>query len=120
MRREVEYLYDILNANAAIQRYIHGKDQDAFHADDLLTSAVLSKLMIIGEAVANVSEATREKYPKVPWIQITGFRNFIVHVYFNINPSILWNAATLNAPELAQAIEHILQNEYPHIDPERL
>jgi uncharacterized protein with HEPN domain len=104
----------------SIQKFIAGKTLATFEGDDLLRSGVLVKLMIIGEATANISEATRDKYPAVPWAQIRGFRNFVIHAYFRTNWSIVWNAASINAPELAKQVGEIIRNEYPHIDPERL
>jgi uncharacterized protein with HEPN domain len=119
MRREAQYLWDILEAVEAIERFVVGKTLESFEGDDLVRSAGLSKLMIVGEAVGRVSDETKAKYPEVPWPQIRGFRNIIVHMYHGINWEIVWNAATLNAPELAKRVEKILAEQFPGEDGER-
>ena len=119
MRREAQYLWDILEAVEAIQRFVAGKTLESFERDDLVRSAVLSKLMIVGEAAGRISDETRGKYPHVPWAQIRGFRNIIVHMYHGINWEIVWNAAVLNAPELGKEVEKILAEQFPGEDVER-
>jgi uncharacterized protein with HEPN domain len=107
-----------MDASEAIQGFVAGRTLDSFVGDDLVRSAVITKLMIIGEAVSNLSDALKDKYPHVPWVKIRGFRNVVVHAYHQTNWSIVWNAATINAPELAQQVEEILRLEYPHAEPE--
>lgn len=118
MRREVQYLWDIIEAVDAIESFIAGQTSQSFSENDLVRSAVLSKLMIIGEAANHVSEATRLKYPAVPWMPIRGFRNIIIHAYHGINWEIVWNAALLNAPQLAAEVKQILAAEFPDYEPE--
>jgi uncharacterized protein with HEPN domain len=113
MRREQLYLADIVEACDAIQRYMAGVDHDAFLSDDMLQSAVLQKLTIIGEAASRLSDDFCERYPEVDWPGIVGFRNIAVHAYFSIEWPIVWIAATRDAPELRSVIGAILSNEYP-------
>lgn len=81
-RRERLYLLDIVEAGDAIARFVVGIDRERFVGDDLMRSAVLHKLQVIGEAAGRVSETTRALAPAVPWRQVVGFRNFTVHAYF--------------------------------------
>lgn len=66
---------------------------------------------IIGEAAARVSEATREKYTQIPWVQIVAMRNRLVHMYFDIDLDQVWQAVTEDLPPLVAALERILEAE---------
>ena len=112
MRREELYLTDIIEAADAIQRFVRNVDQNTFLKDELLQSAVLQKLMIIGEAASRLSKEFRDKHPEIEWEDIIGFRNIVVHAYFAVEWSIVWVAATQEAPELKRKITDILAKEY--------
>lgn len=100
MRPEALYLEDVLDAADAIADFLEGVDRGRFEGDDLVRSAVLHKLAVIGEAAANVSAERRAAWAEIPWVQIVGFRNFVVHEYFGLDPEITWNTATVDLPEL--------------------
>jgi len=112
MRREELYLTDIVEAADAIQRFLKNIEQNTFLQNELLQSAVLQKLMIIGEAASRLSEEFRDKHPEIEWEDIIGFRNIAVHAYFAVEWSIVWVAATQEAPELKRKIAKILVKEY--------
>ena len=112
MRREELYLTDILEAADAIQRFLVDVGQNTFLRNELLQSAVLQKLMIIGEAASRLSKEFRDKHPEIEWEDIIGFRNIVVHAYFAVEWSIVWVAATQEAPELKRKITDILAKEY--------
>ena len=112
MRREELYLADIVEAADAIDRFLHGVDRDTFLHDDLLQSAVLQKLTIVGEAAARLPNDFREAHPDIEWPDIVSFRNIAVHAYFAVEWIIVWVAATVDAPELRRTIKDILEREY--------
>jgi len=112
MRREELYLTDIIEAADAIQRFLVDVGQNTFLRDELLQSAVLQKLMTIGEAASRLSKEFRDKHPEIEWEDIIGFRNIAVHAYFAVEWSIVWVAATQEAPELKRKITDILAKEY--------
>jgi uncharacterized protein with HEPN domain len=93
MRREELYLTDIVEAADTIQRFIEGVQREDFD-DELRRSAVLQKLIVIGEAAARLPREFTERHPEVEWADIVGFRNIAVHEYFSVNWSIVWVAAT--------------------------
>jgi uncharacterized protein with HEPN domain len=99
-QRDEQWIADILEAARAISAFLEGIDQEAFLASDLIQSAVLNKLTIIGEAANQVSPELKAQLPDVPWRPIIGFRNIIVHAYFQINWDTVWVAASERAPEL--------------------
>ena len=102
------YLQDILDAADAIASFIQGTTPEQFAASDLLRSAVLQKLIIIGEAAGQISARAKNATPDVPWQRIVAFRNLAVHRYFRINWAIVWTTATVDAPQLREQIVNVL------------
>jgi uncharacterized protein with HEPN domain len=111
MRPEELYLTDIIEAADAVQRFIAGIEPDDFLNDELRQSAVLQKLIIIGEAAARLPNSFREQHAEVEWRKIAAFRNIAVHSYFSVNFSIVWVTATQDVPNLRLKIVQILGNE---------
>ena len=69
--------------------------------------------MIIGEAVRAIDPAFRQQYPSVPWRQIAGMRNILVHDYFRINEQIVWETVEQHLPPLEKQILQILEQLPP-------
>ncbi len=78
----------------------------------MMTSAVLQKLMVIGEAAARLPKEFTSRFPEIPWVDIIAFRNIAVHEYFAIRWDIVWIAATEEVPALKEQIEQILRAEF--------
>src|SRR5581483_8894762 len=104
MRREDLYLCDILEAADAISKFISGISEMVFLENDLIRSAVLQKLLIIGESAARLSEEFKTKRPELQWREIVGFRNIAIHAYFAVDWEIVWGAAAINAPLLRKQV----------------
>jgi uncharacterized protein with HEPN domain len=113
MRRERLYLEDILAAADAIAEFIQGHDYGTFEASPLLRSAVVHQLTIIGEAVGHIPAELRERHSAIPWADIKGFRNIIVHHYFGIDWEEVWRSAATRLPILRAQIAGILRAEFP-------
>jgi uncharacterized protein with HEPN domain len=113
MRRERLYLLDILDAADALNRFVAGKSREEFLTDEVLQSAVLQKLTVIGEAAARLSRELHARHPDIEWKEIIGFRNIAVHAYFGMQWPMVWKAATSDAPELRPKIERVLAVEFP-------
>ncbi|MEW6406326.1 MAG: HepT-like ribonuclease domain-containing protein [Chloroflexota bacterium] len=112
MRPEKLYLTDIVDAADAIGRFVAGINCDDFLRDELRLSAVLQKLIVIGEAAARLSPSFQASHPVVEWVDIVAFRNIAVHEYFAVNWSIVWVTATEDVPFLKQKVAQILAKEY--------
>ncbi|HMC61964.1 MAG TPA: HepT-like ribonuclease domain-containing protein, partial [Candidatus Solibacter sp.] len=82
-----------------------------FQKSEMLRSAVVQKLAVIGEAAARVSEALRGRHPEVPWPQIVAFRNILVHAWFGIDWDVVWRAATNRCPVLRDRVARLLPVE---------
>lgn len=100
MSRDELYLKDILRAAEHIERFLDGVATEQFEASELIRSAVLQKMIVIGEAAASVGAATRQRAPQIPWTRIVGFRNIAVHRYFSVNWHVVWITATVDVPAL--------------------
>ena len=113
MRREQLYLQDIIEAADAIDGFLGGVGRDAFAEDDMVRSAILQKLTIIGEAAARLSAEFRRRHAEIEWADVIAFRNIAVHAYFSVDCSIVWVTATQDAPALRTQVAAILDRECP-------
>ncbi len=73
--------------------------------DKLLQNGVIRELEIIGEAVKNVSDDTRNRHPAIPWKDFAGMRDTLIHQYFGVNLSAVWETATEDVPRLKMALQ---------------
>jgi uncharacterized protein with HEPN domain len=112
MRPEKLYLTDIVEAAEAISRFVMGETYYEFEQNEMMNSAVLQKLTIIGEAVSRLPKEFTNRFPEIPWVDIIGFRNIAVHEYFAIRWDIAWVAATEEVPVLKEQVEKILREEF--------
>jgi len=108
MRDPKERLRDILEAIAAIERYL-SRGKAAFEQDELLQAWFVRHLQIIGEAVRSLPEEVRATAPEIEWPKIIGMRNVLVHGYFEIDTEIVWQAASRDIPALKPLVEGLLR-----------
>ena len=113
MRRERLYLEDIVLAADEIAQFIGTRHRGSFEADHMLRSAVVHQLTIVGEAVSRLSGELRARHPEMPWSDIKGFRNVVVHNYFGIDWAEVWRSATQDVPALREQVAEILRTEFP-------
>ena len=84
-KRDVRlFLYDILEAISKIENYTKGMSYDEFIHDEKTIDAVIRNLEIIGEAAKNIPEDAKNKYPEIPWKEIAGMRDKLIHAYFGV------------------------------------
>ena len=112
MRTEALYLDDLVEAANAIARFLHDLDQQTFLGDDLYQSAVLQKLIVIGEATSRLSAEFRARQAHIAWPDIVGLRNIAVRQYFGVSWETVWNTATQDVPILREQIAAILAAEF--------
>jgi uncharacterized protein with HEPN domain len=109
MPREYEdYLRDLLDAIEKVQSFIKGLEFEDFKKDDKAKFAVIRGLEIIGEATKHISEEVRIKHPEVPWKDMAGMRDVLIHDYFGIDEETVWITVKEKIPQLKPAIEKIL------------
>lgn len=107
MRDDRERLLDILEAIERIEKYT-SKGREVFEDDELIQTWVVHHLEIIGEATRALSAEIKQNYPKTPWSQIAGMRNILVHHYFGVDSSAVWNAVDRDLPTLKNQVEAML------------
>jgi uncharacterized protein with HEPN domain len=112
MRPERLYLNDILEAARDIEQIIGGRDLGEILGDVAAHRGVLHALMVIGEAAARIPTELRDKYPEVQWRSIVGFRNVVVHEYFALDWTIVWETLNVDLPMLQAQVEEILKREF--------
>ena len=112
MRPEKLYLLDIVEAAEAIQRFCEPINEEIFLKDELRQSAVLQKLIVIGEAASRLLVDFKKAHNEIEWEDIVGFRKIAVHEYFAILWPIVWNTTNQDIPELYKKIMTILTDEY--------
>jgi uncharacterized protein with HEPN domain len=88
------------------------RDEAALRESDVVSSAVVHKLTVIGEASARLSSELKARHPEVAWAEIVAFRNILVHAYFGIDWSVVWIAATTEVPVLRGQVAAILETEF--------
>ena len=116
MRRERLYLWDIVQAADHIALFISDINFEQFQESELIRSAVVQKLSVIGQAAGRISPELTGRHAEIPWPQIVAFRNIIVHAYFGINWEVVWQSAAHLCPTLRTQVATILTAEFEPIE----
>jgi uncharacterized protein with HEPN domain len=104
-KRQLEdYLQDILDAVAAIEQFTAGIEFEAFSQNLEKVFAVSRAIEIIGEAVKRIPASVKSQYPDIPWRDIAGMRDKLIHDYFNMDVAIIWEAVQEDIPQLKTTI----------------
>lgn len=105
------YMEHILRAIDAIERYVHG-DKSLFLSDDLRFNAVLRQLQLMAESTTHLSDQAKQSASHIPWRQIAGFRNVLVHDYLgDLDLEKIWQVIEGRLPGLKIAIQQMLRGE---------
>lgn len=91
--------------------FARNETRDSLDEDRKLEFSLVKAIEIVGEAAANVTKECREDLPQIPWPNIIGMRNRLIHAYFDINLDILWKTITDDLPPLIAELEKILEAE---------
>lgn len=110
-RTDSEFLADIKEAVLRINAYTGNLIYEQFLRDKKTQDAVVRNLEIVGEAAKNISEELKSKYPQVPWKDLSGVRDKLIHHYFGVNFDVVWDIVKEELPEITLQLEVILKNE---------
>jgi uncharacterized protein with HEPN domain len=109
-RDESVYLRHVLDAIAKIELYLQGIDEEAFLQQTLIQDGVIRQLEIIGEAVKRLSSGLRGNQPQIPWQDIAGMRDKLIHDYFGVDIEKVWLTAKDDLPMLKAAVTSLFDN----------
>ena len=107
-RKELDYLKDILSSANRISSYTQSLDYNDFLSDEKTQDAVVRNLEIIGEATKNILDKTRETYSSIPWKNMAGMRDKLIHDYFGLNIDIVWGVVSEDIDKIIQELEDII------------
>jgi uncharacterized protein with HEPN domain len=109
-RSTLDYLDDILDAAGKIETFTRGMSYEEFSGDDKTVYAVTRALEVIGEATTCIPRQVRERYPSLPWSEMAGMRDKLIHAYFGINRAIIWRTVRDDIPPLRPAVQRLLDD----------
>jgi uncharacterized protein with HEPN domain len=107
-RDETVYLQHILDAILKVETYLQGVDERAFLLNSLVQDGVIRQIEIMGEATKHLSLELRSRFPRVPWSDMAGMRDKLIHAYFGIDPAKIWLTAVDDLPVLRVEVTTIL------------
>lgn len=111
MKRSIKlYIDDINTAVEKVERYVEGMSFEDFLTDEKTVDSIVRNFEILGEAAKNIPEEVKIKYSDVPWNEMIGMRNKIIHEYFGVDHNILWKTIKDDLPQLKPKIKEILES----------
>lgn len=108
MKRDYKlFLNDIKESIAQIEEYLDGVSKEQFMEDKKLQDAVARRLEIMGEAVKNIPNSLKIKNKQVDWFEISRFRDFIAHAYYEISLNRIWETLIKRIPQIKESLKNI-------------
>ncbi|MGH2575321.1 MAG: HepT-like ribonuclease domain-containing protein [Ignavibacteria bacterium] len=107
-RIRIQHIIDACNE---ISTFIKGITRQELDEDRKLVLAIIKEIEIIGEAANKISNESKESYPDIPWADIIGMRNHLIHSYFDIDTEVVWTTALKDIPELLSILQRIINKD---------
>jgi uncharacterized protein with HEPN domain len=107
MKDDLVFIEHILLCIDKIQEYTKNLNSQEFNKNELIQDAVIRNIEIIGEATKKISKDLKSQYPEIPWKEMSGMRDKLIHDYFGIDVDVVWNTVNEDIPYLKSLIENI-------------
>lgn len=107
IRDDRVYLSHIIDALQQIREYTANLDSDDFSSSRIVQDAVIRQFEIVGEATKNISEGFRTMHSGIPWKDLAGFREKLIHQYFGVDISLVWRSVVEDVPQLLEELDGI-------------
>ena len=111
----LDYVEDILDAMQKAETVLEDVTYDQFEADFRINFAVVRALEIVGEATKRLPPSLRQQYPGIPWRDMAGMRDRIIHGYDTVGLQIVWDVVRRDIPQIKPQIQQVL-NDYEQRD----
>jgi uncharacterized protein with HEPN domain len=98
----------MLDAACKAIAFTQGRTRTDLDHDEILALALVRLVEILGEAAKNVTQATKDQFPNIPWRQMAGTRDRLIHAYFEVNLDIIWDIVTTDLPPLLEILQMYL------------
>lgn len=105
-----DYIEDILDSINAVAKFVKRKNFKDFTKDKKTIYAVVRGIEIIGEATKHIPKSIRNKYPEVPWKDMAGMRDKVIHEYFAVDLKVVWKTATRHLPKIKPLIQKVFKD----------
>lgn len=108
MEKSILYFRHMLDAITKIETYTNGIDYNNFMQNSLVQDGVIRQIEIIGEASKRIGQTIKDDNTQVPWKDICGMRDKLIHDYFGVDPDALWDTVEKDIPSLKEELKKIL------------
>ena len=108
-RTPVDYVRDAFESIQKAQTFISGMGYSDFAQDDKTAYALVRALGVASEATKQVPDDVRARFPDVPWRQMAGMRDVLIHAYFGVDLEVVWKTIVERGPEAVPALRNCLE-----------